>query len=208
MAVFHFKESQMPALKKSFGSFEIKSTNDEKRTFKGIASTPNSDRAKDIMVPSGAKFELPLPLLFHHEHNAPIGQVIDAKVTDKGIEVEIHLPEIAEEGNLKARVDEAYQSLKYGLVKGLSVGFLADWEQAEFIKGGGIQFNDWEWYELSLVTIPCNRESATDYSKAFEEYKAALGKEPQKTVSDGVSSEQKHVIVKLNSPTKGGVKLV
>ncbi|MEG8265817.1 hypothetical protein MKS78_18775 [Acinetobacter baumannii] len=113
----------MPALQKSFGSFEIKSTNEEKRTFKGIASTPNADRAKDIMVPSGAKFELPMPLLFHHEHSAPIGQVIDAKVTDKGIEVEIHIPEIIEEGNLKARVDEAYQSLKYGLVKGLSVGF-------------------------------------------------------------------------------------
>lgn len=54
----------MPALQKSFGSFEIKSTNEEKRTFKGIASTPNADRAKDIMVPSGAKFELPMPLLF------------------------------------------------------------------------------------------------------------------------------------------------
>ncbi|MEW7831912.1 peptidase U35, partial [Acinetobacter baumannii] len=53
----------MPALQKSFGSFEIKSTNEEKRTFKGIASTPNADRAKDIMVPSGAKFELPMPLL-------------------------------------------------------------------------------------------------------------------------------------------------
>ena len=54
----------MPALQKSFGSFEIKSTNEEKRTFKGIASTPNADRAKDIMVPRGAKFELPMPLLF------------------------------------------------------------------------------------------------------------------------------------------------
>ena len=198
----------MPALKKSFGSFEIKSTNDEKRTFKGIASTPNSDRAKDIMVPSGAKFELPLPLLFHHEHSAPIGQVIDAKVTDKGIEVEIHIPEIAEEGNLKARVDEAYQSLKYGLVKGLSVGFLPEWDLAIMLKGGGIQFDEWEWYELSLVTIPCNRESETDFKKAFEDHKAALGEQPQKTVSDGASSEQKHVIVKLNSPTKGGVKLV
>ena len=48
----------MTALQKSFGSFEIKSTDEEKRTFKGIASTPNADRAKDIMVPSGAKFEL------------------------------------------------------------------------------------------------------------------------------------------------------
>ncbi|SPJ21991.1 hypothetical protein PFCIP103579_3135 [Prolinoborus fasciculus] len=74
------------------------------------------------------------------------------------------------------------------------------------IKGGGIQFNSWEWYELSLVTIPCNRESETEFSKAFEEHKAALGKKPQ-DVPGGDSSEQKHVVVKLNSPTKGGVKL-
>lgn len=197
----------MSALHKSFGSFEIKSVDEEKRIFKGIASTPNQDRAKDIMVPSGVKFELPMPLLFHHEHTAPVGQVINAKVTDEGIEVEIQIPEIKEEGNLKARVDEAYQSLKYKLVKGLSVGFLADWEQAEFIKGGGVQFNVWEWYELSLVTIPCNRDSETDFSKALEEHKAALGEKPQ-TVLGGDSSEQKHVVVKLNSPTKGGVKLV
>lgn len=197
----------MSALHKSFGSFEIKSVDEEKRTFKGIASTPNQDRSKDIMVPSGVKFELPMPLLFHHEHTAPVGQVINAKVTDEGIEVEIQIPEIKEEGNLKARVDEAYQSLKYKLVKGLSVGFLADWEQAEFIKGGGVQFNVWEWYELSLVTIPCNRDSETNFSKALEEHKTALGEKPQ-IVPDGASSEQKHVVVKLNSPTKGGVKLV
>jgi HK97 family phage prohead protease len=159
------------------------------------------------MVPKGTKFKLPMPLLFHHDMRSPIGHVTSAKVTNKGIEVEIHIPEIKEEGKLKDRVDEAYQSLKYALVKGLSVGFLPNWDTAEMIKGGGIKFEDWEWYELSLVTIPDNRDSGTDFKKAFEEHKAALGKKPQ-TVTDGVSSEQKHVVVKLNSPTKGGVKLV
>jgi hypothetical protein len=56
------------------------------------------------------------------------------------------------------------------------------------------------------VTIPCNRESETEFSKAFEAHKAALGEKPQ-TVPGGDSSEQKHVVVKLNCPTKGGVKL-
>ena len=197
----------MSALHKSFGSFEIKSVDEEKRTFKGVASTPNQDRVKDIMVPDGAEYDLPMPLLFHHNLKAPVGQVTYAKVTDEGIEVEIHIPEIKEEGSLKTRVDEAYQSLKYDLVKGLSVGFLPDWESAEYLKNGGIRFNKWEWYELSLVTIPCNRDSGTDFKKAFEAHKAALGEKPQ-TAPDGDSSEQKHVVVKLNSPTKGGVKLV
>lgn len=192
-------------VKKSFGNFEIKEINEEKRTFKGVASTPNPDRVKDVMVPNGAEYVLPMPLLFHHDMKSPIGQVISATVTDKGIEVEIQIPEIKEEGNLKTRVDEAYQSLKYGLVKGLSVGFLGDWETAEFIKGGGIQFNQWEWYELSLVTIPCNKEAETDLTKAYEEHKAALGKEPQ-NVPDGDTSGQKHITIQL-SPMKGGIKL-
>ena len=197
----------MSALHKTFGSVQIKSLDEEKRTFTGIASTPNQDRAKDVMVPKGANFEVPMPLLFHHDPPKAIGQVTSAKVTANGIEVEIHIPEIEEPGVLKDRVDEAYQSLKYDLVKGLSVGFIPNWDEAEMIKGGGIQFNQWEWYELSLVTIPCNRESSTEFSKAFEEHKAALGEKPQKTATDGDSSEQKHVVVKLNGPTKGGVKL-
>jgi len=196
----------MTALHKSFGSFEIKAVDDEKRTFEGIASTPNQDRSKDIMIPKGAKFQLPMPLLFHHDMRQPIGHVIEAKVTEQGIEVKLHIPEIKEAGRLKERVDEAYQSLKYDLVKGLSVGFIPNWAEAEMLKGGGIQFGDWEWYELSLVTIPDNRDSGTDFKKAFEEHKAALGEKPQ-TVPDGASSEQKHVVVKLDSPTKGGVIL-
>ena len=62
MAVFHFKESLMSALHKTFGSVEIKSLDEQKRTFKGVASTPNQDRAKDVMVPKGADFDLPMPL--------------------------------------------------------------------------------------------------------------------------------------------------
>ena len=195
----------MSALHKTF-DFEMKNFDETKRTFRGIASTPNQDRAKDVMVPKGANFEVPMPLLFHHDPTKAIGQVTSAKVTANGIEVEIHIPEIEEPGVLKDRVDEAYQSLKYDLVKGLSVGFIPNWDDAEMIKGGGIQFNSWEWYELSLVTIPCNRESETDFSKAYQEHKAALGN-MSKTVSGGVSSEQKHVTVKLSGPTKGGVKL-
>ena len=195
-------------MKKSFEGFEIKSFDAEKRTFKGIASTPNQDRVKDVMLPEGATFKLPMPLLLHHNHTAPVGQVTDAKLTSKGIEVEMYLPNIEQEGTLKSRIDEAYLSLEHGLIQGLSVGFIPNWDKADMIEGGGVQFNEWEWYELSLVTIPCNRESETDFTKEFLEYKAALGEktlkydEPERT-----SEKSKHVVVKLTSPTKGGVKL-
>lgn len=191
---------------KSFDNFEVKELIEEKRTFRGIATTPTQDRVKDILVSTGAKFQLPMPLLMHHDSRLPVGQVTSAKVTQQGVEVEIHFPEIPEEGNLKARVEEAYQSVKYNLIRGLSVGFIPNWDDAEMIKGGGVQFNEYEIYELSLTPTPCNSDAGISYEKAFEEHKAALGKKPQ-DVPGGASSEQKHVVVKLNSPTKGGVKL-
>lgn len=197
----------MGALFKSFSSFEIKSFDEQTRTFKGTASTANPDRVKDIMVPSGVDYTLPTPLLLHHDAKLVVGQVTKITVKQDQIDVEFTLPEIKEAGALKDRVDEAYQSIQYKLISGLSVGFNADWSNAEMLKGGGIKFNKWELLELSLVTTPCNREAGIEYSKAFEEHKAALGIKPQ-DVPDGASSEQKHVVVKLNSPTKGGVKLV
>ena len=166
----------MSALHKTFGSVEIKSLDEQKRTFKGIASTPNQDRAKDVMVPKGANFDLPMPLLFHHDPRSAIGHVTSAKVTANGIEVEIHIPEIEEEGDLKREVDKAYQSLKYGLVKGLSVGFIPNWDEAEMIKGGGIQFNSWEWYELSLVTSPVTVNQKQNFQKHLRNTKPRWAK--------------------------------
>lgn len=188
-------------MNKAFGDLVIKAVDEEKRTFKGIASTPNQDRAKDVLLPQGARFKLPMPLLFHHESKSVVGHVTGVEITNKGIEVDFHLPKVEEAGALKDRVEEAYQSLKYGLIKGLSVGFMPVWEKAEMIDGGGIMFGEWEWYELSLVTIPCNRESEADFSKAFKEHQAALGVESLK--SDGVTSKT-HVVHLC--PT-GGVKL-
>lgn len=195
---------------KSFGNFEITETNVEKRRFKGIASTPSVDRVKDILIPEGAKFQLPVTLLFHHDQKQAIGQVVDAKVTSKGIEVEIEIPEVTETGIVKDRTDEAFHSLKYKLVKGLSVGFFPEWETAEMNKAGGVTFKSWEWYELSLVTIPCNPDATVDLSKQlkeFEQHRAALGNDSQKNASDSDISGTKHTVVKLNCPTSGGVKL-
>lgn len=197
----------MGALYKNFNSFEVKSVDENTRKFRGTASTSDPDRVKDIMVPSGVVYSLPAPFLMHHDSKLVVGLITEIKVEENRIIIDFELPDIKEEGALKARVEEAYQSIKYKLITGLSVQFNPDWEQAEYLKGGGIKFNKWELLEVSMVTIPCNRNAGVDYAKAFEEHKAALGIKPQ-DVPDGASSEQKHVVVKLNSPTKGGVKLV
>jgi len=202
-------------MKKAYSLLQVKSFDAEQRIIKGIASTPSPDRADDIVDPQGAKFALPIPFLWQHMPSQPIGEVTEAVVTDKGIEVTVQIAKIEEEGKLKDRIDEAWQSIKSGLVKGLSIGFRGLTVE-DIPRSWGLHFKEWEWFELSAVTIPANAEASItevkSISKSFEQQeKSAIGDEPQKPKVEktpaGDSAEQKHVVVKLNCPTKGGVKL-
>lgn len=145
---------------KAYSVITVKSINEdnEKRIIKGIASTPSPDRDNDVMEMSGVKFALPIPLLWQHNHNQPIGEVTEATVTDEGIEITASIAKIEEDGNLKARIDEAWQSIKSGLVKCLSIGFRT--LEYNYIKETyGLHIKEWEWYELSAVTVPANPDA-------------------------------------------------
>jgi len=142
---------------------------DEYYRISGIASTPTPDRMGDIVEPMGAKFKTPMPLLWQHSNDKPVGTVTFAEPNKKGIPFEARLPKIKEEGNLKARVDEAIQSLKYKLVAAVSIGFNAIDGAYEFMENGGIKFKEWEWLELSLVTIPANSEAMISAIKSIDQ---------------------------------------
>lgn len=202
-------------MKKAYSLLQVKSFDAEQRIIKGVASTPSPDRSDDIVDPQGAKFALPIPFLWQHMHSQPIGEVTEAVVTDKGIEVTVQIAKIEEEGKLKDRIDEAWQSIKSGLVKGLSIGFRGITVE-DIPRSWGLHFKEWEWFELSAVTVPANAEASITeiktISKSFEQQeKSAFGDELPKTKVEkptaGDSAEKKHVTVKLNCPTKGGVKL-
>ena len=167
---------------KAYGKFEIKEASEEQRIIKGIATTQTLDRDGDIVEPSGAEFALPIPFLWQHQRDKPIGEVIAARVTDKGIEVEIQLAQINESGKLKERLDEAWHSIKSGLVKGLSIGFRGkEYAYTE----SGIHFTKWDWHELSAVTVPANSEATITAIKA-----AALGQpEKQSEISPPTAAE-------------------
>lgn len=144
---------------------------DDERTITGIASTPTMDRDSDIVEAKGAIFALPIPLLWQHNHNQPIGEVTSAFVNAGGqVEFTAKIAKIDEVGSLKERIDEAWQSIKSGLVKCVSVGFRAlDYDYVE--NGYGLHIKSWEWYELSVVTVAANPDaiitSAKQIKKAF-----------------------------------------
>jgi HK97 family phage major capsid protein/HK97 family phage prohead protease len=143
-------------------------------TIRGIASTPRTDRIGDIVEPLGAKFAVPMPLLWQHKHDQPVGHVTFAQPTADGIPFTAQLPNVREPGRLKERVDEAIQSLRYRLIGAVSIGFKAVADKVEQLKGGGLRFKEWEWFELSLVTIPANVDATIQMVKSYDEQQRAL----------------------------------
>jgi HK97 family phage prohead protease len=156
---------------------------DGKRTFKGIATTPTPDRVGDIVEPKGAEFKLPVPLLWQHNAREPIGWVRAARITDKGIEVDCEIASVSEEGKLKERLDEAWQSLKAKLVGGLSIGF-KPLESARIGDSYSYRFMKWLWLELSAVTVPANGDCSITAIKSADEAarRAALGAQARSRV--------------------------
>jgi HK97 family phage prohead protease len=118
--------------------------------------------------PKGAEFALPIPLLWQHDSTQPIGHVTAAKVSASGIEVTASLVKIDEPGVLKDRLDEAWQSIKAGLVRGFSIGFKPI-EEARIGDTYSYRYLKWLWLELSAVTIPANADCSILAIKSADE---------------------------------------
>lgn len=163
---------------RAYSVLTVKAVDDADRVIEGIASTPAPDRAGDIVESQGAEFKLPLPLLWQHQHDKPVGHVEFAKPTKDGIPFRARLANIADAGPLKDLVDTAWQAVKAQLVRGVSIGFRA--KEYDFMDDGGIRFSKWEWLELSLVTIPANAEATIDRIKSIDaSLRAASGRETE-----------------------------
>ena len=145
---------------RAYSLLEIKAVEPARRTFSGIASTPELDRHGDILDPAGITFKNPVPLLWHHDQQKPVGQVYLTLAPDGTLLFEASIPTIDDAGPLKARVDEAWQSVKAGLMTGVSVGHRAVVGTMEYLKSGARRIRQTHICELSLVTIPANASAS------------------------------------------------
>lgn len=163
-------------MNRAYSFLEIKAVGEEERTITGWATTPEVDRVGDIVEPLGVKYKNPLPLLWQHEHDKPIGLVEFGKPTAKGVPFTATLPKIEEEGALRDRIEEAWQSIKAGLVRAVSIGFRPI--ESENIAGTwGTRFIQSEVFELSAVTVPAQANATINTIKSFDVgLPAALGK--------------------------------
>jgi HK97 family phage major capsid protein/HK97 family phage prohead protease len=163
--------------KRAFSLLTVKSIDEEQRIIEGIASTPTPDRMGDIVEPEGAAYDLPLPLLWQHRSDQPIGQVLSAKVTAAGISIRA---QIAKE--VLPYIDQAWALIKAGLVRGLSIGFI-DLETSYMKETGGFRILRWEWLELSAVTIPANADASIQTVKSIDDADVARAASGQSRAS-------------------------
>lgn len=160
---------------RAYSVLQIRAVQDDARIIEGVASTPTPDRMGDTIDPMGAKFSVPMPLLWQHDSTQPIGEVTFAKPTKQGIPFRAQLANVPDPPSLKDRLDSAWAQIKAGLVKAVSIGFRAI--DYEFMDDGGIAFKEWEWLELSAVTIPANAEATITTIRSLDsEARAATGR--------------------------------
>jgi len=191
-------------MNRAYSILAVKAVEDDKRTISGVATTPTPDRAGDIVEPMGVKFTNPLALLWQHMHDKPIGTVKFGKPTKDGVPFTAELPVVAEEGALRDRIEEAWQSIKIGLVRAVSIGFRP--LEYSFMENGGIHFQEIEVFELSAVTIPANAEAVISVVKSIDKgFRAAAGVpepeipvDPKSVAASGKSAR----VVKLDDPAR------
>jgi HK97 family phage major capsid protein/HK97 family phage prohead protease len=161
------------SLARAYAVLHIKAIDAERRTIAGIASTPEPDRMGDVVEPLGITYKNPLPLLLYHNTQKPVGQVTFKTPTADGLEFEATLPTIAEPGAVRDRIEEAWHSIKAGLLAGVSIGFRSI-EEAFNKETMGYRFLKTEILELSLVAIPANAGATISSIKSLDQAASGL----------------------------------
>lgn len=128
---------------------ETKFAADDSGEISGIAWVFDApDRVGDVIQKGGfAGTKLPIPMLFGHDMNDPVGAWHAATEESDGLHLKGRL--LVED---VARAREVRALVKSGAVRGISIGFLT--RKATARQGGGRLITQLELVEASLVTVP------------------------------------------------------
>jgi len=152
-------------------------SSDGERWITAWATTADEDLVGDVVLPTGAQYELPIPLLAYHRHDAPVGVVTEAHVSERGIRIRARLSRGVQ------LADELWQLVKDGAVGAVSIGFQA--LKSKPLPSGGLLFEAWRWLELSLTPVPANPNARIIHvgkaiAYAAEDYAPGIAPEPAK----------------------------
>jgi HK97 family phage major capsid protein/HK97 family phage prohead protease len=182
------KEQAVARIERAWATLKLAPAADTKteRVIRGTASTPSTDRMGDIVEPMGLEFKNPLPLIWQHRHEQPVGLVTLDPPTEKGVTFSAVFAAAEPGSPLAVDIDKAYQAVRLGLVRGVSIGFRA--LELNFMEDGGIRYVRSEIVELSLVTVPANADATISQIKSLDAVSsAASGQKSEARKMPGVS---------------------
>lgn len=97
-------------------------------------------------------------ILAYHDHDDPIGRMVDHRVDEKGLWIK---------ARISAAAEEVYNLIKDGVLTAFSVGFRVKDAVYDSITDLFI-IKELELLEISVVSVPANQDSIFSLSKAFE----------------------------------------
>lgn len=129
----------------------------------GYASTNDVDRVGDVIPAyvweSGIANYLKNPIvLAYHDHDDPVGRVVEHKVDAKGLWVK---------ARISAAATEVFNLIKDGVLTAFSVSFRvldATYDHVTEL----FVVKELELLEISVVSVPCNQDTLFNLAKSFD----------------------------------------
>ena len=129
----------------------------------GYANTTNIDRSGDVIPKTvweaGLQNYLKNPvILAYHDHDEPIGRMVDYRIEDKGLWIK---------ARVSAAAEDVFNLVKDGVLTAFSVGFII--KDATYDKETDLfVIKELELLEISVVSVPANQDSTFSLSKSFD----------------------------------------
>ena len=132
-------------------------------TIEGYASTNDIDRQGDVVSTAvwekGMESYLLNPIILaYHDYREPCGRMLEHRADSKGLWIKARISSAAE---------DIYNLVKDGVMTAFSIGFRivdAEYNQAAEV----FLIKEIELHEISVVPIPCNKNTLFSLSKAFD----------------------------------------
>lgn len=144
------------AIKRKFLPTATKTDGLGERQVRVVISTPDLDRAGDIVVANGvdlSAYKANPVVLWNHNADCPVAKCIEIAVKNSAIEALVQFPPEGDDDD----ADRLYLRIKNGVVNAASIGF--DPVKAEPIKGAGLKYIASELMEFSFVSVPANADA-------------------------------------------------
>ena len=153
-----------------YAVLNVKSVDTERRSFRGWATTVAVDRSPGRLLSNrrGVRVAAGCPAYcFTTTQSCRSAEPRFGKPMEAGIRFDAEIPQVEGPGVMHDRVSEAWDSVRAGIIRAVSIGFRALEDGVERLASGGLRFKAIEILELSLVAVPANQDCTIDVIKRY-----------------------------------------